>query len=106
MKMKASCFLLLCAAMTNFAYAAFTNLNFESYGGTGPNILPGWEVTPDYQLQLNDMPLVTSGVGLISDGYFNVIEGTYSAFMVAGLKQGEFALFRDLPGIFHWAFAG
>ena len=85
--MKARFHLLLCAAMTTCAYAEFTNLHFESYSGSGPDILPGWEVTPGYQLELNDMPLVTSGVGLISDGYFNVIEGTYSAFMVAGLNE-------------------
>ena len=66
----------------------FMNLNFESYSGSGSELLPSWERSiGDYMWPLLDMlPISTSGLGLVSqDGdYLLPISGYYSAFFSAG----------------------
>lgn len=70
----------------------FTNLDFESYSGSGTDLLPSWErSTGDYLWPLLDMlPISTSGLGLVSaDGeYLSSISGTYSAFFCSGTGDG------------------
>jgi len=67
------------------AKGAFTNLNFESYSGSGADLLPGWE--ENYATHLLDMlPISSSGLGLVStDGdYLFPLSGTYSGFLSSG----------------------
>ena len=74
-------FLLLATA----ANGAFTNLDFESYSGSGADLLPGWE--ENYVLHLLDMlPISSSGLGLVStDGdYLLPLSDTYSGFLSSG----------------------
>ena len=64
---------------------AFTNLDFESYTGSGADLLPGWE--ENYSDHLLDMlPISSSGLGLVStDGDFLLpLSGTYSGFLSSG----------------------
>lgn len=74
--------LLLLATASN---GVFTNLDFESYSGSGADLLPGWE--ENYVLHLLDMlPISSSGLGLVStDGdYLLPLSGTYSGFLSSG----------------------
>ena len=74
-------FLLLATASNG----AFTNLDFESYPGSGADLLPGWE--ENYVLHLLDMlPISSSGLGLVStDGETLLpLSGTYSGFLSSG----------------------
>lgn len=67
------------------AQGAFTNLDFESYSGSGSDLLPGWE--ENYAIHLLDMlPISSSGLGLVStDGDFLLpLSGTYSGFLSSG----------------------
>ena len=64
---------------------AFTNLDFESYPGSGTDLLPGWE--ENYSDHLLDMlPISSSGLGLVSTSgdYLFPLSGTYSAFFSSG----------------------
>ena len=74
--------LLLLATASN---GVFTNLDFESYSGSGADLLPGWE--ENYVLHLLDMlPISSSGLGLVStDGETLLpLSGTYSGFLSSG----------------------
>lgn len=67
------------------ANGAFTNLDFESYSGSGADLLPGWE--ENYAIHLLDMlPISSSGLGLVStDGETLLpLAGTYSGFLSSG----------------------
>lgn len=70
------------------AASGFMNLNFESYSGSGSELLPYWERSiGDYMWPLLDfLPISTSGLGLVSqDGYYRLpISDSYSAFFSAG----------------------
>jgi len=64
---------------------AFTNLNFESYSGSGADLLPGWE--ENYSDHMLDMlPLTLSGLGLVSTAGETLLplSGTYSGFLSSG----------------------
>ena len=74
--------LLLLATASN---GVFTNLDFESYSGSGADLLPGWE--ENYVLHLLDMlPISSSGLGLVStDGETLLpLSDTYSGFLSSG----------------------
>ena len=64
---------------------AFTNLNFESYPGSGADLLPGWQESTSEHL-LDMLPISTSGLGLVSTSgdYLLPISGVYSAFFSSG----------------------
>ena len=64
---------------------AFTNLDFESYTGSGADLLPGWEENSSDHL-LDMLPISSSGLGLVStDGDFLLpLSGTYSGFLSSG----------------------
>ena len=65
--------------------AAFMNLDFESYPGSGADLLPGWE--ENYSDHLLDMlPISSSGLGLVSTAgdYLLPLSGTYSGFLSSG----------------------
>ena len=67
------------------AKGAFTNLDFESYSGSGADLLPGWE--ENYSEHLLDMlPISSSGLGLVSTAgdYLFPLSGTYSGFLSSG----------------------
>ena len=70
------------------AASGFMNLNFESYSGSGTDLLPYWERgVGNYMWPLLDMlPISTSGLGLVSqDGNSLLpISDFYSAFFSAG----------------------
>ena len=70
------------------AASGFMNLNFESYSGSGSDLLPYWERSiGDYMWPLLDMlPISTSGLGLVSqDGeHIQALTDYYSAFFSAG----------------------
>ena len=64
---------------------AFTNLDFESYPGSGADLLPGWE--ENYVNHLLDMlPISSSGLGLVSTAGETLLplSGTYSGFLSSG----------------------
>ena len=64
---------------------AFTNLDFESYSGSGADLLPGW--AENYAFHLLDMlPISSSGLGLVSTAgdYLLPLAGTYSGFLSSG----------------------
>ncbi len=65
--------------------AAFTNLNFESYSGSGADLLPGWEENFSDHL-LDMLPISSSGLGLVSTSgdYLFPLSGTYSGFLSSG----------------------
>ena len=74
-------FLLLATASNG----VFTNLDFESYSGSGADLLPGWEENYVNHL-LDELPFTLSGLGLVStDGdYLFPLSGTYSGFLSSG----------------------
>ena len=77
--------------------AAFTNLDFESYSGSGNDLLPGWERgTGDYLWPLIDQyPISTAGLGLVTvNGEYGQvpITGSYSLFFCPGTSA-------SMPGV-------
>ena len=67
------------------AQGAFMNLDFESYSGSGSDLLPGWD--ENYSNHLLDMlPISSSGLGLVSTSgdYLLPLSGTYSGFLSSG----------------------
>ena len=64
---------------------AFTNLNYESYPGSGADLLPGWQESTSDHL-LDELPISSSGLGLVSTSgdYLLPISGVYSAFFSSG----------------------
>ena len=78
----AGALLLLLAKASN---GVFTNLDFESYSGSGADLLPGWE--ENYVNHLLDMlPISSSGLGLVSTAGETLLplSGTYSGFLSSG----------------------
>ena len=72
------------------ANAEFTNLGFESYSGSGDDLLPGWERSVgDYMWPLIDQyPITTAGLGLVTvAGPYGeaAISGSYSLFLCPGI---------------------
>jgi len=68
----------------------FMNMDFESYTGSGSDLLPGWSVTPNYEAStLDAQPLTMSLVGLHSTNVL-AIAGNYSAFLHAGVTGGGY----------------
>jgi hypothetical protein len=70
--------------------AAFTNLDFESYSGSGNDLLPGWERSVgDYMWPLIDQyPTSTAGLGLVTVAGQSgevAISGSYSLFLCPGI---------------------
>jgi hypothetical protein len=62
--------------------ATFVNLNFEDYSGSGPDLLPGWNVTGVLFPEVDLLPLGTAGVSLISTAVVS-IEGDYSVLITS-----------------------
>ena len=80
----------LCAATC--ATAEFVNLGFESYSGSGDDLLPGWERSAgNYMWPLIDMlPITMAGLGLVTENgnYGEVaITGVYSLFFCPGIEN-------------------
>jgi len=84
--------LLVGAAPLPLAAAEFVNRDFESFAGTGSDLLPGWQVVPpEAALPFVDaVPLASAGVGLVSrHGFsqFQPFEGDYAALLSAGQED-------------------
>ena len=64
---------------------AFMNLDFESYPGSGADLLPGWEENFSDHL-LDALPISSSGLGLVSSAgdLLLPLSGTYSGFLSSG----------------------
>lgn len=84
--------LFLCVITNGSMAAIFVNLDFESYIGTGDDLLPGWECSvggEENLWPLLDMyPLTSSGIGLVSADArpgMGAINGEYSLFLSVGL---------------------
>jgi len=69
-------------------FADFLNLDFESYSGSGNDLLPNWERSADDYIWplLDAYPISTAGLGLVTkDGtYGPAIDGEYSLFLCSG----------------------
>ncbi len=79
------------ALISSAVHADFINLDFESYSGSGSDLLPGWERgTNNYMWPLFDqLPIATAGLGLVSTNIHYSIDGKYSLFLSLGCEQGN-----------------
>ena len=83
---------LIALLATTCVNAEFMNLDFESYSGSGDDLLPGWERSAgNYMWPLIDqLPMTMAGLGLVTaNGDYGevAISGSYSLFLCPGIEN-------------------